>query len=133
MSANSNTPSSIPLIVAMTAIIGIGFISSIPPDNSNNQSSGIAKMMQDPEAKTIEWEEEVNAMSEGIAKDKCRRIAERYASNGGYVRLISVRRIGNAFYKCKFMGEDRDAQYDDESTEIPYSPPAGESLPLSLP
>ena len=71
------------------------------------QTVRVNAMIDDPEALTEEWPEEVWAFSRGAAQDKCEALAEAYTKQGG--RRVSVKRVEPTRirdkYKCVFEAE----------------------------
>jgi hypothetical protein len=65
-------------------------------------------MLQDPDAKLEEWEEDIFADSLSGAEMKCQRLAEKMSREGGTVVVSAgVRQVSGKLYKCKFSSEVR--------------------------
>jgi PBP1b-binding outer membrane lipoprotein LpoB len=65
-------------------------------------------MIDDPEADTTTWTEDVPALEITIARKKCEAMAEAYTQNGG-TRVILKKLTKNSSgksYKCEFEGEN---------------------------
>lgn len=62
-------------------------------------------MIDDPEAKTEDWEDEMFANSPQEAESKCRQKAEILSQNGGVVRSNGAIHVSGKLYRCKFTSE----------------------------
>jgi hypothetical protein len=63
-------------------------------------------MIDDPDAKTEAWEDDVFANSQAEAESRCEQMAESMTRNGGsVVRSLGARQISGKLYKCKFVSE----------------------------
>jgi hypothetical protein len=66
-------------------------------------------MLDDPEAQSEEWEDNVFADSLAEAERKCQQLAEKYTKqSGSLVSATAARNIKGKLYKCKLKSEVRD-------------------------
>ncbi|WOB42983.1 hypothetical protein HNI00_07305 [Thermoleptolyngbya oregonensis NK1-22] len=102
----------LPLLLLI--LVGTLVLSQPPtPEAAPPYTTAPMPMLDDPEAETSEWEEFVNAMSDAVARQKCRSLADYYSQTGGTrVIVTSVTPLKNGLYRCKFLGEVQG--YDDD-------------------
>lgn len=100
------------LLVPALAIVLL--VAGQPPGPAPQVGVPVAPMIEDPEAETIEWPEETWAVNDKAAYQKCLQFLEQYRQSGNNVRLISVRKIHNNRYECKFMSEVQDGEVEGE-------------------
>lgn len=63
-------------------------------------------MLDDPEAQSEEWEDNVFADSFTEAERKCQQLAERYTKqSGSLVIATATQNIKGKLYKCKLKSE----------------------------
>jgi hypothetical protein len=63
-------------------------------------------MIDDPDSKKIDYEEEVFGDNESQAMQRCEQLAAKYTRNGGkLVTAVSVRQAKGKLYICKLRGE----------------------------
>jgi len=66
----------------------------------------IHPILEDPEAKTEEWEDDTFANSQEEAESKCRQKAERITqTDKTLVVSLGARQVKGKLYKCKFRTE----------------------------
>jgi hypothetical protein len=66
----------------------------------------LAPMMQDPEAQTDDWEEDIFANSQSEADSICTQKAEnRSLSGGGAIHSRGAYQVKGKLYRCKFTSE----------------------------
>lgn len=66
-------------------------------------------MIDDPDARTEDWEDDMFANSPEEAESKCRQKAENLTSGGALVRSLGAKHISGKLYKCQFVTEVYDA------------------------
>jgi hypothetical protein len=63
-------------------------------------------MIDDPDSKTVEYDEQVFGDSESQARQRCEELAAKYTRRGGkLVTAVSVKQVKGKLYVCKLRGE----------------------------
>lgn len=106
-------------LFAIVALTGcepseLNSVGGIPFGGGSNSGSytapapaqNLAPMLQDPDARMEEWEDDVFANSQAEAEARCLQMAEnRSRSSGGAIQSRGAYQVKGKLYRCKFSSE----------------------------